>query len=82
LPAGNGPGTGTRVLVIRDAAEQPAKLDGGGQFAAVFVCGADSGGFFLGEDKHSRIMAGRAMDGKGNALRVQGNRVKEYVTNR
>src|SRR5271166_4534488 len=64
LPAGNGPGTGTRVLVVPDAGEQPAKLDGGRQVASLLIGDTDCGGFRLGDDKHFRIMAARATAGK------------------
>jgi len=64
LPAGNGPGTGTRMLIVPDAGKQPAKLDSSRQIATLLIGDTDRGSLRLGNDKHPRIMAGRATAGK------------------
>ena len=45
LPAGDGPGTVQRQIIIRDAGEQPARLDDGGELTTMIEGGADRGDF-------------------------------------
>jgi hypothetical protein len=64
LPASDGPGGGPSLVVIRDAAEQPAQLDGSRQLTTLIESRANSGCIFLGDDKHLRSMGIRIGVGK------------------
>jgi hypothetical protein len=51
LPTGDGPGPHPRLRIV-GAGEPPAQLDGGREFAALLVDGADRSGIRLGDDEH------------------------------
>jgi hypothetical protein len=68
-PAGYGPGADPRVLIVREAWEQAAQLDGGRQFAALLEGGTDRGGISFGNHEHRRIigrwrLVGNAKNGR------------------
>src|SRR4051794_23468502 len=68
-PACDGPGALPRLLVVDDAGEPAAHLDGGRQLALLLIDGADRGGIGFGDDEHGGVdgrgrCAGQALSGK------------------
>lgn len=80
FPAGDGAGAIPRLVVVRDPGKQPAKLDGGRQFAALSERRADRVGFGLGNDEHSWSMARQAWHGKKKGCRVANARRPEHAS--
>jgi hypothetical protein len=66
LPAGNGPGTVAGLIVVPNAWEQPAQLEGGREFASLIEGGADRGDLCIGDDEHRSSMAASNYRGKRN----------------
>src|SRR3954453_21509629 len=68
-PACDGPGALPRLLVVDDAGEPAADLDGGRQLALLLIDGADRGGIGFGDDEHGGVEGrgccpGQALSGK------------------
>jgi hypothetical protein len=53
FPVGDGPRIFPRLIVVRDAREQPAQFDGGQHLATLIEGGADRGGFLLRDNEHA-----------------------------
>jgi hypothetical protein len=88
LPVGDGPRIFPRLIVVRDAREQPAQFDGGQHLATLIEGGADRGGFLLRNNEHACGMgrgAGRAASGTacqpGVAKGVDGLDAKGFLHN-
>jgi hypothetical protein len=78
FPAGDGPGALPRLRVVRDAGEQLAQLDRGGQLPALFECSTDRRSLGFGDGEHRLSMGPLAVSDKLQ-LALHSDRREEWL---